>query len=79
MKHIWGTHDFDGFEIDSKASSLHNQFSTQLSLSSSNDVIMKREEIATSPCPDKEVPSTILNLPLKSLKQDATEEDAIRW
>lgn len=79
MKHIWGTHDFDDFEIDSKASSLHNQFSTKLSLSSSNDVIMKREEIATSPCPDKEVPSTILNLPLKSLKQDATEEDAIRW
>jgi len=79
MKHSWGTHDFDGSEIDNKATSLHNQFSTQLSLSSSNDVTMNREEIAASQCPDKEVPSAILNLPLKSFKQDATEEDVIRW
>jgi hypothetical protein len=71
--------DFDGSELDKKATSLHNQFLTQLSLYSSNDVIMSREESATSPCPDKEVSSAILNLPLKSLKQDAPEEEAIRW
>ncbi|CAN6340018.1 unnamed protein product [Urochloa humidicola] len=40
---------------------------------------MNMEKIATSPCPDKEVPSVILNWPLKSLKHDATEEEVIRW
>ncbi|RCV15861.1 hypothetical protein SETIT_3G091900v2 [Setaria italica] len=79
MKDSEGTHDFDGSELDKKATSLHNQFLMQLSLYSSNDVIMHRVEIATSPCPDKEVSSAILNLPLKSLKRDATEEEAIRW
>jgi hypothetical protein len=70
-----GTHDFDGSEFDNKTTSLHDQFSTQLSLSSSND----SKEIATSSCPDKECPLAILNLSLKSLKQDATEEDAVKW
>ncbi|CAN6326167.1 unnamed protein product [Urochloa humidicola] len=79
MKDNEGTYNFDGSELDNKATSLHNQFSTQLSLSSTNDGTMNTEEIATSPCPDKEVPSVILNWPLKSLKQDGTEEEAIRW
>ncbi|CAL4911080.1 unnamed protein product [Urochloa decumbens] len=79
MKDNEGTHDFGGSELHNKATSLHNQFSTQLSLCSTNDGIMNTEEIATSPCPDKEVPSPMLNWPLKSLKQDATEEEAIRW
>ncbi|OEL26352.1 hypothetical protein BAE44_0012627 [Dichanthelium oligosanthes] len=79
MKDGQGTPDFDGSELDNKATSLHNQFSTQLSLSSSSDVIMNKEETTTSPCPDKEVPSPILNWPLKSFKQDSTEEEAIRW
>ncbi|EES15878.1 hypothetical protein BDA96_08G087800 [Sorghum bicolor] len=70
-----GTNDFDGSELDNKTTSLHDQFSTQLSLSSSND----SEEIATSSCPDKECPLAILNLSLKSFKQVATEEDAVKW
>ncbi|CAD6267967.1 unnamed protein product [Miscanthus lutarioriparius] len=70
-----GTHDFDGSELDNKTTSLHDQFSTQLSLSSSND----GEEIATSSCPDKQFHLAIHNLSLKSCKQDKTEEDAVKW
>jgi hypothetical protein len=70
-----GTHDFDGSTLDNKTTSLYDQFSTQLSLSSSND----GEEIATSSCPDKECPLAILSLSLKSFKQDAAEEDAVKW
>jgi hypothetical protein len=70
-----GTHGFDGSELDNITTSLHDQFSTQLSLSSSND----GEEIAASSCPDKECLLAILSLSLKSFKQDATEEDAVKW
>lgn len=68
-------HNFDGSELDNKTNSIHDQFSTQLSLSSSSD----GEEIATSSCPDKGCPLAILHLCLKSFKQDATEEDAAKW
>ncbi|KAF8725423.1 hypothetical protein HU200_019943 [Digitaria exilis] len=79
MKDRQGTLDFDGSEHDNRATSLHNRFSTQLWLSNPNDVIMKGEEIASSPCPDKEVPSDILNWKLKNRTQDDTEEEEIRW
>ncbi|XP_066356508.1 uncharacterized protein [Miscanthus floridulus] len=74
-KDSMGTHDFDGSEFDNKTTSLHDQFSTQLSLSSYND----GEGIATSSCPDKQCHLAILNLSLKSFKKDATKEDAAKW
>ncbi|KAF8658216.1 hypothetical protein HU200_059438 [Digitaria exilis] len=40
---------------------------------------MKGEEISSSPCSDKEVPSAILNWQLKNITQDATEEEEIIW
>ncbi|XP_062204693.1 uncharacterized protein LOC133906730 isoform X1 [Phragmites australis] len=79
MKGSKGTHDLDGSELDNKTISLHDQFSTQLSLSSSNDVIMNRKDAATSLGTDKEIPSAIPHWPLKSVKQDATEEEVIKW
>ncbi|XP_062204696.1 uncharacterized protein LOC133906730 isoform X2 [Phragmites australis] len=77
MKGSKGTHDLDGSELDNKTISLHDQFSTQLSLSSSNDVIMNRKDAATSLGTDKEIPSAIPHWPLKSVKQDATEEERL--
>ncbi|KAL6642425.1 hypothetical protein ACP70R_020606 [Stipagrostis hirtigluma subsp. patula] len=78
MKDNMGTHDCDGSELDNKSISLHDQFCTQLSLSSSKDVPMIRKEVATTPGPD-EVPSVTSHWPLKTVKEDATEENVIKW
>lgn len=79
MKDNQGTHDFDGPELDEKATSLHDQFLTHLSLSSSNDVVIKGEQTVISPSPDKEAPSTILNWRLKTIRQDDTKDEEIKW
>ncbi|KAL6889048.1 hypothetical protein ACP4OV_010074 [Aristida adscensionis] len=80
MKDRMGTYDYDIFEPDNKTVSVLDQFSTQLSLSSSGDVLLNRKDVATSPFPDKEIPSAILHWPLKSVNKDATyKEDVIKW
>ncbi|TVU03970.1 hypothetical protein EJB05_50481, partial [Eragrostis curvula] len=74
-----GTHDFDGSELETGTLSLHDKLSTQISLSSSSCVLMNVKGSATSPGPDKEVPSDILHFPLHSLEQDASKEEVIKW
>lgn len=73
------TPDCEGSEFDCNTTSLHDQFLTHLSLSSSNNVHLNMKEVATTAGYVKEVPSAVLNLPLKSVKEDVTEEEVMEW
>jgi hypothetical protein len=72
-----GTLDCDGSELDREIFSLQNKLSTQLSLSSSNGVLLNGS--AASPGPDKKVPSDIPHWLLKNLKQDPDKEEVTKW
>ncbi|GJN13486.1 hypothetical protein PR202_gb00195 [Eleusine coracana subsp. coracana] len=77
MKDSKGIHDYDGSEFDRETFSLHDKLSTQLSLYSSNGVLLK--DTAVSPGSDNEVPSDILHWPLKNLRQNPDREEVTKW
>uniref|UniRef100_A0A0E0MKU9 Uncharacterized protein n=1 Tax=Oryza punctata TaxID=4537 RepID=A0A0E0MKU9_ORYPU len=66
-----------GSEFDNNVTSLQNHLMAHLSLCSLNDACMNMMEVTTSA--DREVPSAILNCPLKSVNKDANTELVIQW